>query len=324
LNPGRLGAAIALAIATAATPAHADSALLDRAQKAIGDIDYEAASKLVGQALDQGKLSTGDLGRAHQLAGEIAAALGDTAGARDHFVVWILLEPDAALSEGASPKLTDPFDEARQQATALGEMSIDVSVVRQDGVVRVILDARDPLNLIAGLRVEGGGEVASERGTSVELPIADGAVELTVTALDTHDDEIAVRTVTVEAVGSEAPPPVRTRKTGGWPAIIRWPTWTALAVVGLGTGGYFGWQVGKDQDELDALNASSAEHTFDEALAIEARGKRHALYADIGLGVGGAFAVAAVLTLLLEPKSGVEVLPAAGTDGAGVTASVRF
>jgi hypothetical protein len=320
----RAGAAAALAIALASTSAHADSALLDRAQQAVDDIDYESASKLVADALDAGQLSTSDLGHAHELAGTIAAALGDTAGARDHFVIWILLEPDAALPDGASPKLTEPFEEARTHAAELGAMSIEVSVERKGAGVRVILDARDPLNLIAGLRVEGDGQQASERGTSVELPIGHGAVELTVTALDTHDDAIAVRTVTVDAVGGAPRPSHETHRSGRWPAIVRWPTWTALAVAGLGTGGYFAWQVGKDHDELDALNAASDQHTFDEALAVEQRGKAHALDADIAFGVGGAFAVVAILTLILEPDAAVEVAPVASAEGAGVTASLHF
>jgi hypothetical protein len=318
-------AAIALAIAMAAAPAYAGSPTLDEAQQAIDAVDYETAAKLVAHALDEGELGATDFLLAHRLAGEIAAALGDTDAAREHFTIWILLDPHASLSAGASPKLTEPFADAERQVSELGTMSIEAHAERDGDTVRVTLDVRDPLALIGGMRVEGGGQVAAGRGTEVELTLGEDVTELEVTVLSAHNDAIAVRTVTLAGATAERPerheegPATR----GGWPVFVRWPTWTALAVVGLGTGGYFAWQVGKDHDELDALNADSANHTFDEALALEERGKKHALYADISFGVGGAFAIAAIVALVLEPDR-VEVTPVASSDGAGLSASLRF
>ena len=103
---------------------------------------------------------------------------------------------------------------------------------------------------------------------------------------------------------------------------MRWPTWAGVALVGAGVGGYFAWQVGQTEDELAALNAASDQHSFDEALALRDRGQRQALYANVGFGVAGAAALAAVLTLVLEPDAAVEVNPA--PSGATVGTSVRF
>lgn len=314
----RAAAFAALLLATAT--AHAgDSPLLDQAQQAIDGVDYDAAKGLVDKAITAGALEPADLARAHMLAGEVAAALGDDATARDHFVRWLLLDPDAALPDGVSPKIAEPFAAAKEQAGTLGAMTIAVRVERSHGKVHVFLDARDPLNLIAGLRVRrDDGRAAQEQGTSVELPADDAEpVTLTVLVLDEHDDQIAVKTVTAEA--SATPTPATPHH--GWPAIVRWPTWTALAVVGGGVGGYFAWQTSKDHEALDALNADSMNHTFDEATAIEDRGKGHALDADIGFGVGAGFAAIAVLTALLEPHAHAEVAPMAG---GGVAGDVRI
>ena len=78
----------------AVAPASADdgSALLDQAQKAIDDIDYDAAKKLATQAIESGKLEGKALHRAYRLAGESAAALGDTKSAKDQFLRWLRIQ----------------------------------------------------------------------------------------------------------------------------------------------------------------------------------------------------------------------------------------
>jgi hypothetical protein len=317
--------ALAILLVLAATPALAGtSPQLDKAESAIDNVDYDAAKTLVDAAIAGGSLEPGDLARAHRLAGEVAAALGDDAGAKDHFIRWILLEPDAKLADGVSPKIAAPFAAARDEAQSLGSMSIDVRVERAPGKVRVFLDTRDPAHMVAGLRVRADdGLAAQEHGTSVELPAKDDAsMSLTVLVLDDHDDQIAIKTITSDPeITAHAPPPAAEHR---WPLLVRWPTWSVLAVAALGAGGYFVWQTGKDQNELDALNADSAHHTFDEANAIEARGKAHALDANIAFAAGGVLATAAVVVFLIEPRGKVEVAPEVGPSGAGLTALLRF
>jgi hypothetical protein len=325
-----LAAALLAALAAPAAAGGDDGAgLLDRAQKAISDdIDYDTAGTLVQQALDGGGLSRADLARAHRIAGEVAAALDDAAGARAHFVRWLLLEPDATLADGMSPKITEPFEAARAEARELGAMTIEVAAERRPGKVRVTLDARDPLNLIARLRARADGVEAEDVGTRVELEVpGDAPLAVEISVLDEQGHELERQTVTAEVGGAVEPdrPPPRIeggRGGGGWPAIIRWPTWTAVAVVAGGAGGFFAYRVGQDEDELAALNASAAEHTIDEAEAVQARGQRNALYANIGFGVAAAAAVTAILTFVLEPddQPRVEVTP----QGDGVSVSVRF
>lgn len=328
--------ALALLLASAAAPAFADdSALLDQAQQAIDDIDYETARKLANQALDGGKLEGTALHRAYRLAGESAAALGDTRSAKEHFLRWIVLDPKAELPAGSSPKIGMPFAEARAEADKLGRFSVDVAVNRQADKVEIVLSAHDPLAMVAGMRLQlGDASVVAVTGARAVLPAADAkTVAVAIAVVDARGNELSRRTVagstsatggdTTPGRGPEAGDPDRPARRGGWPTIVRWPVWTGVAVVAAGAGGFFAYQVGQTEDELAALNAASDMHSFDEAEAVRERGERQALFANIGFGVAGAAALAAVLAFALEPDR-VEILPAPTAGGATIGAAIRF
>ncbi len=327
---------VLITLALAWTPAAADdhSTLLDQAQQAIDDIDHEAAGRLATAALATGDLDAKQLGRAYRLAGESAAALGDTTVARAHFVRWIVLDPAAALPPGSSPKIGQPFAEARAEADEIGRFSVDVAVTRGRDRIEITLSAHDPLGLVTGMRLRlGDSSEVGVSGSRAVLQTADASsVAVEVTVVDEHGNELSRRTVAGDArgaqVGDQRPDPRRapgaTPRRRGWPTIVRWPTWTGLAVVTAGAGGFFAWQVGQTEDELAVLNAASDQHSFDEAEAVRDRGQRQALFANIGLGVAGAAGLAAVLALALEPGAAVEITPTPTAGGATISAAIRF
>jgi len=318
-------AAAAFAILLAAGTAWGGD--LDAAQKKIDDIDYEAARDLIDGALDQGGLDRVQLARAYRMAGEVAAALGDAAAAEEHFVHWLVLDPRGRLDAGVSPRIAEPFAAAKARVDILGALKIDVTVERNDARAHVSVDARDPLQMIAGMKVSADGGGREETGgLTADVAVPDRATVVTVTLVDAHGNVLAIETAKVGIADGL----VVTGGGGGgggghaWPTLVRWPTWTGFAVLAAGVGGYFTWQVGKDEDALTALNESPGTHTFDEAQAIRDRGDTHALYANIAFGVAGAAAIAAVLTYVLEPSDNVEVAPSAGLGGAGVSATLHF
>lgn len=323
------GALVAVALAAAA-PARADAVLLDQAQQAIDDIDYATARTLATKALAEGALGRADLERAYRLLGESAAALGDATAAREHFTRWLVLRPDAALAPGASPKLTGPFARAQAAATQLGRFTADATVSRTADRITVEVTGADPLAMVVGLRVKVGD--ATEVSVTARRAVLPAAVDATVTValVDRAGDEL-VRREFAGAAPDTAPPDAPPREpvaaparvaSHRWPTLVRWPTWAGVSLVAAGVGGYFAWQMGQTEDELAALNAASDQHSFDDALALRDRGQRQALFANVGFGVAGAAAVAAVLTLALEPDAAVEVNPA--PSGATVGTSVRF
>ncbi len=200
-------------------------------------------------------------------------------------------------------------------------------------MVEIALTAHDPLGLIGGMRVRLGDvtEVAVT-GLTATLPTVDAATTvIAVVVTDARGNELARRSVAPAAgpvVGAdERPRPVARaaphRRSKRWPVIVRWTTWTGVALLGGGAGGYFAVELGKDKDALLALNAASEQHSFDEANALRERGRTHALYANVGFGVAGAAALAAVITFVLEPR-GYELVPAPAADGATLSAWVRF
>jgi hypothetical protein len=332
---------LALALAATAPDAAADNPLLDQAQRAIDDIDPQAARDLVRQALDGGGLDARELRRAHRLAGESAAALGDAKSARDHFLRWLLLDPAASLPSGVSPKLAQPFADASAEAERVGRFSVDIAIERGDDRIDVTLTAHDPLSMVAGMRLRiGDASEVSVTGLTATLPAANAtAVAVNVVVTDARGNELSRRSVAGgtsdrrggggggnatggdTTAGERAGPRTRSKR---WPVAVRWTTWTGVALVAGGAAGYFAVQVGKDEDDLAALNANSAAHTFDEAEAIRDRGRKHALYTNVAIGVAGAAAVATILTFVLEPRGSVEIAPAPAPGGATVSATVRF
>jgi hypothetical protein len=321
---------IAAVLVTAAPALAGDGpVILGNAQKAIDDIDYEAARALTDQALESGELLPPELARAHLLAGEVAAALGDDAAAHDHFERFLLLAPDGQLPAGLSPKITQPFVAARASAVALGKATFDVELTRAPGKVAITIGG-DPLHMAARVRVRlNGGSELQAIGARIELPADDKvAITASVAILDEHGNELAHRDgsapVALESSTAAKAAGPTTRTEHRIPAVFRWPTWAAITVIAGGSCGYFSWQLGKDHDELDALNASSSMHTFDEAKAIDDRGQRDSLLTNVSLGVAIAAAAATVLTLTLDETHDVEVQPLAAPGTAGASATIRF
>jgi hypothetical protein len=293
------------------------SELLARAQAAIEDVDFATAKKLVEQALGGGGMDPGELARAHRCAGEVAAALGDDDQARDHFVRWILLDPNAALAPGVSPKISAAFDKARKEAAGLGALRLSVRMTREANKGVVVVDAKDPVDLVAQIRVRWpDGTEHIEHGLRAEVPVDDTRpAVVVVTALDADGNAIWSDQVRIGARMVE--------RRRGFPGWARWPTWAVVTGVGVAGGGFFVWRVQKAEDELRDLNRDSPMHTYDEAKDIEDRGHRDALLANVAFGVAGAAAIATVLTFVLEPK-GVELVAAPTPGGGSVSATVRF
>ena len=319
--------AIIAAVLLAAAPAFADdgAAILGNAQQAIDDIDYATARKLTEQALASGTLEAADVARAHLLAGEVAAALGDADAAHDHFEKALLLAPDAQLPGGLSPKITQPFATAQTDVKQLGSARFDVSLERGNGKVIVTL-AGDPLHMAARMRVRmNGGSELDGSAPRLELPADDKlAITATITVLDDHGNQLARRDGgAAVAIESSADTPHRYRTEHSLPAVVRWPTWAAITVIAGGTCGYFSSRVHKDQQDLDSLNASSPMHTYDEAKAIDDRGKRDAMLVNVTLGVAAVAAAAAITTYIIDEHE-VEVQPIAAPGTVGAAASVRF
>ena len=325
---GALVLAAALAAAPGAARADGDAAaLVERAGAAVARLDYEAALALYQQAEEAGQSSREQLVQIYRAMAESHAALGRADAAETSFRRLLALEPGTQLPEGSSPKLTVPFAAARD---FLSGRHLEIECRRDgDSGGATLVVSSDPVDLVAGARLLGpggervpGADDAAGRGR-IALPVPPRAPgSLSCAALDRHGNQLASAALTAApAAGDTAAAATGAGDTAraalvstdaperpGRPLYARWWLWGAAAGVTAGVAIYYGIQVGKSEDELAELNEMTREegHSiyYEDALAIEERGKRHARNANIFLGVTGALAAVSAGLLIHQIVSG--------------------
>lgn len=302
---------------------------LARARQAVAESDYVAARTELAAARDAGGHSPEETAEIFRLSGIVEAALGDARASTDAFTHLLALSPKAALPAGTSPKIKRPFDAAARYFKTHAALELKIETAATPPMITLVV-ASDPLGMVAKAHVvfavDGGPErtkdvVASER-TDITLP-AGGRIDARVSALDGHGNHLAdigSKEVPIVVIGEARPAPAAPPVTSPRPVLVhaverplylRWWPYAGAAIVFVGVAGYFAWSVHSDADELDRLNASSVQHGFDEARAIEDRGHRHALYTNLGLGAAGACAIAAGVLYLMAPRDHLETRVAA-------------
>jgi hypothetical protein len=352
-------AALAVAAFVLAVPlrlAHADddpAALLQQARDQMSQLDYAKALPLLERAEATGKNGPDGLTEIYRATAECHAALGETGQAETDFRRLLALSPTSTLPAGSSPKLTAPFAAAHDFMAARRplEVTCQKAAASQPGGA-VLLVGSDPADMVAGARLAGAdgttlGSAAQGSGR-IALAIPPGAAPSTCSALDSHGNELA-RVPLGEApaappalgesggaaAGGTAVHVTRAAPPERKPFYARWWFWSGVATAGAaGVASYFGTQVKKDQDDLDALNANSQDHLFEDAKAIEDRGKRHALDANISWGVAGGLAALTGVLLVLDlrhhddeeeaPATQAHLTPTVAPGGAGVALSLGF
>lgn len=326
---------VALVATAGAMPdARAQSPRLRDARQRLDALDYDGALRSLEQTLQAGGGAPAEMTELYRLLGEVNAALGRTTAAEGHFRALLSLDPEVRLPEGSSPKLVKPFEAAR--GSVYGRLVVRCDG-HDDGRVEVYVDA-DPAGLVAGaravFRVDGREQTLDARGAgSMTLALPPGAQgEVVCAAMDAHGNRLAERDVlfrsTPALLHDADTTPASDSTPSGRPFYARWYTWAGLTAVAGGAGVYFGLRAQADQDELDRINAASSEHFFSEAEAVEERGRRNALRANIGYGVAGACAVVtAILIVRGDPDQGPRTLavsPMPADRGTGVSLSFTF
>ena len=335
-----------LAVLALVGSAHADS--LGDARKAVDNSDYLAARGLVEKALDDGTASPSDLADIYRIKGIVEAALGNTAAATTAFGKWLALDPKAELPPGTSPKITRPFAAAQKQAEHREPIHVKTETASDPPSVTLVVTS-DPFMMIAKARVyvraDGGKEHklegAGEKKISIELPKGK-RLDLRVQALDEHGNRVAelgttdvpiVITTNEEPVVAHAPPlppkpkakaPVAPAPVHARPLYLKWWMWGGAAVLAGAGGAYFGMQARDESDALAKLNADSANHTFDEARAVQDRADRDVTLFNVGMGVAGAFAIGATILYLTEPRAETRMAVVPQANGGAVVVGGRF
>lgn len=128
--------------------------LLDQAEEALVNIDFEKAGDLAEKALKTGKLASPDQSsRARYLVGVGAASRDDMALAKESFRAAISINPDLPVDSSLGPKLNSPFLEAR------GELS-----VRKEYLSAEVAIEQSPTGPVATVSVSDPVRVAKQVG----------------------------------------------------------------------------------------------------------------------------------------------------------------
>ena len=299
-------AALAVLLALAATTtARADDDALAEAMRLEAQLQYEPALVIIEKEIARGAADHDRLVTLHMFAGRLAAGLDRTPVAEDHFKRVLALAPATTFSEGTSPKITEPFDAARAHTTPLvvaGEIEANAVVVSSGS---------DPLGLVAGIAVklEGGRELRELQKRRVEIPTGAKAIE--VSALDAFGNRVWTREIKEQPTKK---PIVIEHGTPGW------VYWAGATFVALGGAGVCAWRFDVAQKEFDEQKRAGID--FTDLQAIERRGKRWALAANIGFGVAGVTAVIATIVYIKAPRAVPTV--SASSDSVGVALSGPF
>jgi hypothetical protein len=298
-----------------AGPISSDSADVSQALAQIAklesSLEYEQALVLADRTIALGLASRDQLADLHLIAGRLAAGLDHADTAQAHFARVLALRPNTQLVAGTSPKLQTPFDAARAMGPTL-EVELHADAAHAFATV-----ARDPLALVTGMRatlVAGDGTRSTRVEHALELVVPIGQRVAALEAIDEHGNQLASAQFSIEP-DHAAPPPVPPRT----PIAKRWVTYTAISGVALVAGGLCAWRLGVAQDEWNRLDGEGG-HAYSQLHAVEQRGQRFAIAADVSFGVA---AIAGVVATVLFSTRESEPSHLAFTSN-GVTFVARF
>jgi hypothetical protein len=243
-----------------------------------------------------------------------------------HFAEAIALSPGAALAPGTSPKIAARFDAAR---AGLAGSSLRVHVEADPAGAAVVIDD-DPLAMIAAIRVRyrtakgAPGELTARGGGHVIVPLPPDAGAVELAAVDAHGNTLWIGAPIAREIAAA-------HEDHAWGATT---AWGAAAGGALAIGGFAAWRTSVAQDQWNALRADDAHHDYSELAAVETRGRRWALAADVAFGAAAATgAIAIVLAIRevrrplheeTEPAPAAIVAPFVTPDALGLAFAARF
>lgn len=319
------GLAALAALAVLVSSASADS--LGDAKAQVAASDYLKARVSLDEAYASGTNSPEQLAEIWRLRGIVAGALGETRPATEAFQRCLALTPKAELPPGTSPKIMRPFAAAQDFFKKSEPLAIGKETTEAPPAIAVIVKS-DPMKMLARIavtvKVDGGAakqidkRFAGQERVEVALP-AGGRLDVRVAALDEKGNrlvELGSEDVPIVILGKVEdkpaivvtkpvvkPKPAPATPRSARPLPLKWWLWGGTAVVVAGAATYFGLDGLAAKRDLEALNADSTNHTFDEAKDTERRARRDFLLANIGFGVAGALAVTATILFFTEPSS---------------------
>lgn len=286
---------LALGLALAAAPARADSPHLAEARRAIEAVDYDAARRLLVEALGDGDNSPAAMREIYRLSARAAVVLDQRELAEQYYRRWLAIDPDAALPDDTAPKLRGPFVAAQAYIAAHGRLRAAARRTAS-GEIDVELIA-DPLTMAHAAAGEPAGSGAGSPAAAPTAPVVFGAerrAHLAAGARIAILDDRGNRLVELdpEPVALAAPPaPAGPDAEASPPWTRRWLTWAIpTGVFALGAAG-FGIAAIASYAHAHTITDSSGQYQLSDAQANVNRGRT---FVWITIGAGAAAAACAV------------------------------
>lgn len=313
-----------------ATSAHADSPKLEQARKAIDEVRFDEAQRLLVGALADGGNSPAGVREIYKLSASTAVVLGQREVGEQNYRRWIALDATASIGENVAPKLRDPFQAAQAYIAAHGRLTATVTRV---SATTLDVAVTDPLAMAVSATILGGTPVPlnTERRARLTPPDA-GAVTLAV--LDDRGNrliELTAPAVPIPALTTVTPLPLPPRepvvrddvKPRARPSRV-W-LWVAVpSAVLLVTGGAFASAAINDYYTVQDAIAASTTHDYSDVTSTQSRANTFTALGATSFGLGVLAAVPAVILYVRARNRDRAVVPVMGSDSAGAAVVGRF
>lgn len=311
----------------------ADKAI-DKAKTQLADLRFDDARNTATTALKKGSRGPNEVVDLYMLLGEVSASMGKDKDAAKYFHNALSINLAAALGPGASPKLSEPFDKAKNRLSSADPITLDYEVFDEGRVVVTVTS--DPAKLVGGaalLYTEGGAEKTKKgRGAdTVNMKIPDGASDLRIVAVDKYGNQIN-EPIDLEADGTveggaSGLGVSKSKNKPGRPLLNRWQLYAGLTAVFAATGGYYSFKSKGFVEDAEALEDGTE---FSKAKQLEDFAKEKALYANISF-VAAALLAGATYYVYTTNADTTEKAPTKTTiapyltpEEVGIAAAIQF
>jgi len=146
---------------------------VDSAEKYYANLDYEDANGIAGRVLAQQGLTHDQLVRATRVLALTYATLGKEDQAREAFTNVLAMDPDFQLDPNLSPRVTQPFLEARgfwRGQSAKPGIEV-VATLHSSDSAKLVVTTRDPAHNVANVNL---GYRWGLTGTFTKRPVSIG------------------------------------------------------------------------------------------------------------------------------------------------------
>lgn len=278
--------AVLVVLAVQIPAARADSPKLAEARRAVDEVRFDDARRLLVEAVAEGGNSPAALAQIYELSASTAIVLGQRDLAEQYYRRWLALDPAAKLPDGSSPKLQEALVAAQAFMAAHGRLAVKAE--RRSSTEIDVIAESDPLAMVASAALDVPTAAPSPFGADHRLHLATAtAATAWVYVLDEHGNHVA--DVAIAAAAAPVDPkdrdPILPPHTDVPERSFahRWTTWAVPSVAFLTAGGVLGIIALNQQDQLDQSLAKSGQHFFPD---VDGDRKSIRRNATIGIALG--------------------------------------